>query len=140
MIAMDPNQRHEFSLAIDKPKPAESRPTFIGRYSTARDMVKVDTLLDKIDDGISTDEALAIAVEAISVMLVDWRNVTDATGRAIAFKPADLPDLVTRSEIWELIYALISGARLSEADKKNSASQSVSATGPSATPATIAAA
>lgn len=126
-IALDPNQAYPVYLQSDSDKSEAERPAFLFRYLTVRKAREVDELLEQIHriadakkaDSEGALERLANLVLGLS--LADWRNIP------VPFSHAAVDDVVTWSEKWELVFRFRAEGRLSESDRKKSASPPISA-------------
>ena len=126
MIALDTGQAADVWLESDAEKPLETRPTFVTRYLTARQWIKVSQLLNKAQATEDNEEGVATLIAALKLALVDWRNVPGE------FDVDQLPDLLTFYELWDLVYAMLRAQQPGTDDRKNSGSRSGSNSEPPA--------
>lgn len=126
MILLDRDRLIEFSLEGDAEVDAGERPTFLTRALSARQSVEVQGLLDECAAAIAGGERVEKLLDVLRIGLVDWRNVPGE------LDVAKLDELLTLSELSELVYGMIAATTPTAADRKNSDSQSASAAEPSA--------
>ena len=127
MLALDPNQHVEFWLPGDADMPADKRPTFVTKCLTARQSIKFDAFLQGTFGSQDRQKSIDAAVGALKIALVDWRHCGEP------FNLDRLPDLLTYTELVDLVLEMVRAQRVKEDDLKNSDSQSGSSTDPSAT-------
>lgn len=136
-IATDPQQTFNIVLEFDEDKPAETRPTFICRYLTARQWKQIARLQDEIDEASRGDVALDKILDALTMSVAGWRNMTDTDGREIPFDLSGLDALLTMGEVMELFQKILTGQKPTETDEKKSVSQSHISSDESAKPADL---
>ena len=120
MIALDPSETLWISLKADEAKPETTRPAFECRYLTVAQARKIRRALDAAmhaDD----DKAESIIREALTGVLVNWRNVPGT------FAVEGLAEVLTITEMFELAASCVHKTSVSEWDRKKSVSPSDSA-------------
>ena len=135
-LALSPNETFEIVLASDAAEPEASRPTFICRHLSGRDLRRIVAVQDDLDNAPSGGEALDRVFDALRMVVCGWRNMVrhsaDEGGvcETIPYDPARLDELLTMGEAQELMARAIAGGRAPDgADLKNSASPSPSPAG-----------
>lgn len=148
-LASDPDATFEFSLELDKDKPPASRPVFICRFMSSRKRREYVRLRSEMMIALTTPSddagrrAFELAVQAIRLVVVDWRNFywppgfTDIKGANIGgqqamFTDDAVTDILTDMEIAELLGSLIEATQLGEKEKKASRCSALSASAASA--------
>lgn len=134
MIGFDPEDRVEFCLKADEGKPPETRPTFISRLLSVRQVQRISALYAQACVKGTTDEkANALLDQAILMGITGWRNVTDDEGKPLEFShPEALSAAFTEdAKIW-FVLQYPGRITLSEIDLKKSKSRSPSITAASA--------
>lgn len=145
MLAIDPSSAFEYRLG-DGPggcvfllkhisvRQKRAILRFLADWDAARDGPApvsgqtMDELMDRHDRLLSETIAGWRGMENTSgqpITLADRRTI--APGQEVPYSPADLDQLVTSREAWDLLWAVLSGASLSETDAKKSSSQSPTA-------------
>lgn len=121
-LALDPNARVEFTLAGYEEWPPEKQPTFIARHLTARELLRYDQIIERaVGRPPSEREAeFGDVVEALTIGLVGWRNVPGKDGLPLEFDIAQLPDVLSYRDLWELVRLTNLKPQLSESDSKKS--------------------
>ena len=131
-IAMDPARTADCWLDIDEPIAAETRPTFVCRFTAMGDKSRFSDILKAVPEADTDVAAYTLLVDAIFISLVGWRNMVDRDGNSVVFDPdtakTQLLDLLTPMELWELSLKLQLAVNVTEEDLKKSVSQLVSAT------------
>lgn len=129
-LCSDPDATVEFSLLTDRQKPDATRPVFLARFVTCRQMAAIHRHIDEAKrKAEAADKAgeetigptMPHLTAALAVICVGWRNVNTPPGDMEA-----LQDVLTEDELWGLLYGLIGAVRLKELDKKKSALLSAS--------------
>lgn len=131
-LVCEPNATFDYVLECDRDKPLESRPTFVFRYLNCRKWRELAAISDSLGSGKSGPEVMDICLKVITEIITDWRNITDANGQELPYNPDNLADILTMSEVQEMMLAGITQQSVSDEDKKKSESQSVSKLEPSA--------
>lgn len=129
MIALDPNETCELTLALDTVKVV--KPTFILRYPTCRETFAYAAKLKLAQEEADDEKAFAFLCEAFSLVVVGWKNVDKP------FSLDAIADILTPTEAWELALRIPDVIVFSESEKKKSflRSQSDTAKDASTTPA-----
>ena len=137
-LALDPAQTVPFSLAVDKDKAEEVRPTFLLGYLTCRQTLSYETLVKQAADALP-DQAKSNTFlnQALALLIRGWKNLGDFQWKVDIENGVltALDDMLTVEEKWEFAFAGRKAVRLSEDDKKKSRSQPAIATAESATAA-----
>lgn len=121
LIAMDPSQTFELTLDFYKQQPEESRPIFVCRFLTCRQVLKFEQLIAEAGDKRKDQEgANRLLNEALGLAVVGWKNVSSD------FSIDALSDVLTPREKWELAFAIPGEVVLAESNKKKSISPSAS--------------
>ena len=126
-IALDPSETFEVSLPADEGKAAETRPVFVCRFLTARRWREMARVGDESPEALTGEDVLDRAVHALRLSLCGWRGLPVEYA-----EDADLLDLLTVGEVWELYYLIRRGSCLSVSAKKGCASPSPTGTAASA--------
>ncbi|HUX16027.1 MAG TPA: hypothetical protein VMW52_06110 [Phycisphaerae bacterium] len=137
MLTADPDARFDLSLASDQKKPPETRPTFVCRPLSGRELKRLAGGYDDSDPEATGADAIVAVFERAATGLVGWRNVADPeTGEALPFAAADLDRCLTMGEALELMGLVIAAnSRPTGRDLGNSESPSPTGSGGSADPA-----
>ena len=117
-IALDPNRRFSVVLKSDQTGPEDQRPTFHFRYLSGRDWMEVADLNDSILNSETSRQALERMYSLVGKSLTGWSAMRDASGAAIEYDPAKLPELLNPAEIRELLEAVMGSIRPNADDKK----------------------
>jgi hypothetical protein len=128
-IGFDPNDFAPVTLDAEAAKPADQRATFHVRFRTVREADNLDAMLDAWNAEKDPDKRRALTRDVLSFCLSGWHNVPGD------FDVGRLDDLLTPTQVQELLVKCIEAPRLAEEDRKNSGSRSASAGGPPARPA-----
>lgn len=101
----DPNATFKVVLHSDAGK--QIRPAFIFRFASVKEWKELTEVSDRID--ISTDAAKMIDEVTASVkkFINGWENLTEPGGAEIAYDIDKLEDLLTPSEITELLMGMV---------------------------------
>ena len=127
-IALDSGETFEVALPCDEGRSEVERPVFVCRYLVAKRWREMARVGDESDGKpMAGEDILDRACEAIRLSLCGWRNMP-----APYTEDADLLDMLTVSEVWELYYRVRGGSCLSVSAKKGSASPSPTASAESA--------
>lgn len=122
-MPFDPTRTYSLWLSLFADVPVAERPMFVYRRITGVEYL--DIAKQESAAGKTISEQTAELYEAVKVGLVDWKNQTNAaTGEAVPFDLARINEVIDPMEANEIIGKRLYGARLSEADLKNSAPQS----------------
>ena len=115
-IALDPEQTFEVVLKTDQSKPPESRPVFLFRHLTARQLRRIAKLGDDREalKASTVDKITDDLIATIGEALAGWRHIDRE------FSAESLDTICTIGELWELYYAMRSGGSLDVESKKNS--------------------
>jgi hypothetical protein len=105
-IALD-GETVDVYLESDKDKPAETRPAFVCRYMTMRQVLQYDKALKRASAEKDQESQNQLLNEALGIIIVSTKNMT-----------GELDDLLSAQEKWELAYTAPMAVQLSEADKK----------------------
>jgi len=137
-LALDPEARFELVLETDLEK---EWPPFVFRHLPCNDYRRLAEQADRLDQlqadpdstpGQVLDELLGL----VRLPLVDWKHMVDPATGTIPYDPSRLGDLLTVSEVMELLVRLRDEMALGVEAKKDSGSQLPSSTASSA-PAAI---
>ena len=131
-LALDPEATFGFSLASDRDKPAETRPTFMFRHRTLRESMAFDRKMAEVAGPGQSEAAGQTLIDGILEGLAGWRSMIGPDGRLMPFDPDKLADIVTAAEAWELYYGMVSGGGATADEMGKSESQSPSSSEPSA--------
>lgn len=123
-LALDPNLTTEIVLPSDEHRPEESRPAFIVRFLTCRELTKFYATFDAARADKELPGEMAKLDAAIFTALVGWRNIIGRDGAPIDFAADRLDDVLTLGEKWRLARLIPSAVSISEQEKKASASSS----------------
>lgn len=124
-LALDVTATFEIVLESDAGKSPETRPVFVCRYLSGRELRQVAEALDSLDAAASGAEAIDKVFEQLERFVTGWENMIGRDGAEIPCEPGRLADLLTIGEAQELAAkAMASGPQA--ADLKKSASQSPS--------------
>lgn len=145
-LGLDPDQTAPVSLKSDQPKPEASRPAFLFKYLTERELTQVQQLREQARDEQDNEKCLALLKQGIGVGLRGWKNMIGLDGKPISYDAGKLGEILTIQEQWELINdyptALQIAASLkadfpspSPSPSANSATGSAEAVDPTAKPA-----
>jgi len=132
MLALDPKSTWEYTLVSDREK--ANPPRFVLRYVSLREYRACLAVCKAADEQAkavepSDAEGTRIMDEVLRIVqahLVDIREAPQP------WHHADLDATLTLSEVWQLFYAVASGGRLADADRKNSPSPAPGRAGDSA--------
>ena len=130
VMSIDPQSTFEVVLKRDRERPRETRPTFVVRPLTVREYLEA---MDRLKPGaaeLDAGESVRWVMAALTRKVQTIRNVPPG---------AQLQDLLTVGEAWELLLACTGAAQLEDDDRKNSASPPPSSAEGSAPPAPAAA-
>lgn len=119
-ISANPDATFDFVLTIDREKPPDTWPAFIARFGTRRQHERYAALVEQAAQAPTAGECHRIAAEALAVAYAGCRNVTTPDGKPWEFSAADIGDVCTDVEVWELLDGYIRAARLAEIDRKKS--------------------
>ena len=141
-IAADPDKLCEYWLESDKDKPEATRPVFLCRFMTQRQLDRaVEFLQTAIKIGNGPDAWKAVR-DAIQVGVVGWRNMRRADDGTDPgeFSMDKLTEVLTNQEIRELAGlterdGYLTRVQLAEGDLKNSGSPQPGTVAQSANPA-----
>lgn len=132
-IALDPNQTYPVYLTTDADVPETARPAFLFRYLTAREAVRVDgerkeisNQADAAKTQAETDALLDRAYASIKPLIAGGRNLPQGC----------TVESLTWDEFWDLFWSCRTAQRITEIDRKKSASAARSAGANSAPTAT----
>lgn len=132
MLALDPSETFDVRLSTDAHRPDAERAAFTFRYLSAREFRKVNRLAGdtKVLREVGLEQTLDRLTEAIRVNLVGWRILDRNADEVVwlPFDPANLEDLCTVGELWELFDQSRAISRLDGASKNGSGSPSPSST------------
>lgn len=133
-LAFDKDATTPIWLESDANKPIETRPVFLARFLTRREMRKfretltqrsaeIDALNKARQDGtplprVDGDAVFADIVGVIRACITGWRNMIGPDGVAIPFDGDFDAVLSEYSEFWELAYACLNKPRADAEDKK----------------------
>jgi hypothetical protein len=126
-IHLDPSRVATFSLAIDGGMDDTTRPTFDARVLTHRQESAFHKQIHAVTDINDPDARTAGILSLIETIIAGWSNLNRADGSPVE-AVSDLPDVLTTTELWELIYGGMNAVTLLETDLKKSAALSASAT------------
>jgi len=139
----NPNSRFKLSLEVDEN--IRPLPAFIFRPLSFAEVEMLDDLEEQVKvirskkNQTESDrvEVLTIMFDGLFMGLVGWENIKDANGKTIAFSREKLKEILTLSEVIELVVKV--GARQSPdlQFKKKSLSPLPTETSGSATPVRV---
>lgn len=122
-LKRDPNQVIRLVLKRDLDRSEATRPEFLCQAITARQEIAITALLEKLDyANQKPSESNAILDDCIMIGIRDWTNIPEP------FTRDALSDWLKISEKDELVGLILRAGKLSEDDRKKSASPSPSAT------------
>ena len=128
-LALDPNATWRFVLPTDRGV-AENTPAFIFRHLTGRQWTALDARLRGLSEMDRGADGFAAQLDEVKKYLAGWENM----GRP--YDPADLDEVISGpGEAWTVLFGILGGSGVSQADRKNSVPPS---SGPSATSAPVA--
>lgn len=128
-IGFSPDDFAPVTLDAESGKPAAERATFHVRFRTVREADKLDAMLDAWNAETDSVKRRALTREVLSFCLCGWINVPGQ------FSIDSLNDLLTPTQMHELLTKCIEAPRLTEEDRKNSGWGLGSGSGPHAQPA-----
>lgn len=132
-IAFDPEQRAEFVLSSDKDRPEGQRITWIAKFLTVRQAMRVRELTRRVSEAKTDDEISAAIREGLGVGIVGWRGARGEDGKELPFSIDAIDDVLTTHEKWLLLVEYPGAVMNVEFElKKASASQPPSGGEPSA--------
>lgn len=134
-IACDPDLKIEFSLPYDEKQPEETRAVFEARFITCRQRRQVTGLMKQAMAADDDNKSERFILDALIIGLTGWRNLKNRDGEIIEFDVERLPDILTDTEMWELVGLLLRQTQIAEDDIKKSVSQSPTDSDESAKPA-----
>ena len=129
-VLMRPEAVFDYALMGDREIPEAERPTFTFRVLTGRQFLELAALSDRIDEarqgdlGMSGREIAEQAFDLVRTGLVGWRNLKKRNPEKpdelvdAAYRPEDLPDVVTFDEAFELRNAMLAGPMTADDAKK----------------------
>lgn len=103
----------EIKLVLKSDKDKENPPAFLYRVATARDVMKMAGMYDAAQDNKSGEKNIAMLIDLVKLGLTGWENM------GMEFDAEQIADLLTIKEITELAEARMSGASISDTDRKN---------------------
>jgi len=133
-LALDPAETVDVVLDLDSEKP-EPRPTFLARYLTTREHLRLIATSKAGADATTFDDTNRALNQCLTIQLAGWKNIRGLDGKQIPFSSDAFDDVLTVAEKWELLYAAMAKVRLAESDKKKSFLRARSAPAPPAEPA-----
>jgi hypothetical protein len=123
--ALEPNRTFDIWLDSDAAKPAETRPTFIGRVLSGRDEQRILELSDSLQRAEDNLAARKAVIDSIALTLSGWRNMNDPdTGEAIPYSEENLSAVLCVDEALELLGKVRTANHLEVDDLGNSGSPS----------------
>jgi hypothetical protein len=120
-LACDPAQTFDVVLDSDQSKPKELQPTFECRYLSGREWKKAAKEYDQITQSSSSGQVIDSLFDILATGVVGWRNMTSRKGEPISYSRDALEDVLTPSEVYELLNRLLIGGKPSGADLGKSA-------------------
>ena len=107
---LDPNETFEVVLSCDKKKPAKTRPTFVFRGCSVREMRQFHKVYAEINKA-KTDKDMPFdsihgLCNVLRDKLVDWRNMNHPVTGEIPFDPAKLDDILDVTDLFELLHRI----------------------------------
>jgi hypothetical protein len=111
-LAVDTEKTFELYLQSDTDIPEDKRPTFIFRFPSHRKYMQTEALVIKTQSETDGLKFFEMAIEAISINLVNWKNINHP------FDLKELDNILTPLEIMELCDKLLPAATMNEIDKK----------------------
>jgi len=108
--ALEPKTPCPIVLECDKDK--EPQPTFFAESKSYRDS---DSMRQEMK-ATPTDQC---GFEILKRNLVGWENMVGRDGSEIKFNPERLADVVTVSEVWELLGKIIANDHVTTEEKKS---------------------
>lgn len=135
-IALDPFETYVYVLRSDRDK-SNPKPGFVFRFVTRSERRRIQeawdrasVILDRKEASDADESALmAIVTGCLGIAFQGWENLPVPCPSPATV--ADLDDVLTFAELWELFWGFLDPAALSEREKKVSASPSGSDTGSS---------
>ena len=122
MRRLDPQAT--FEVKIDDNEPDSPSITF--NYSTARQFGERQALYQQASEvGNETLAGMTLVARSIMIGFVSWSFPGEAQPKNIDEAADRLLDLVTPSELWQLLGKRVNGERLSDEEKKRSESPSL---------------
>ncbi|HSZ58507.1 MAG TPA: hypothetical protein VK797_22765 [Tepidisphaeraceae bacterium] len=112
-LSCDPTETFPVVLITDQAKPEETRPTFLARFVTRREAKRIQKLEEELRSQsarLSNEESEAKLDEALGIIYMGWKNLTDREGKPVEFKRDengipnfdDIIDLVDKYELLDL--------------------------------------
>ena len=128
-LILSPGRTYKHVLSGDRDSGQEKLPTFIFKYLSSREWIKVSEQNDRFEAATGGPEVMAVVYEVIREVLVGWENLVDPEDqKEITYDPDKLEDILTMREATELMQVAIAQAPMPE-DKKKLKSPSGSGTG-----------
>jgi hypothetical protein len=114
MIALDPQQTTEFSLAAHAEYPEATRLMFKTRFITGRQSERMNAATDEAPKLKTTEESRQLLIKSLDGILIGWRNAP------VPFSLEAIPDVLTDFELYDLCREIGLATMLAELDKKKS--------------------
>ncbi len=111
-VCADPNATATFHLKSDADKPTGSRPEFIVRFVTARQMREARKLARQAYEEKDDDKAAELMDKQYAIGLVGWNNYGGD------FSVSAISDKLTTVEQWELLWGWMNAVVVAENDRK----------------------
>lgn len=112
----DPDATFKVILLSDQGK--ENPPAFIFRYASSRQWRKIAEIADRIDVGTDAGKMLDEVIAVIKKFIIGWESMTEPGGAEIVFDVEKLEDLLTPSEITEILMGAVAQIPTVEDKKK----------------------
>lgn len=117
-IALD-NETVDVCLKTDEAKPIETRPAFVCRYLTCRQVLNFEKIVSAAAGKPSQEEQNSTLNEALALAITGLKNMAGSVEDV-------LNDVLTPQEKWELAINIPAALSASELDKKKLLSKSPS--------------
>ena len=113
-IALEPGLTFEVWLDSDAEKPIESRPRFIAKTQSLRQQREIHRVIDMVfQPDVQVDDVFNAAVDCVLTSCVGWKCMGD-----FAFSRDSIEDVMSFSEIRELLRKIAANQRMSADEKK----------------------
>lgn len=113
-LALDPNATWRFVLPTDRDV-VENTPAFVFRHLTGRQWTALDARLRVLSEMDRGGDGFLAQLDEIRKYLTGWENM----GRP--YDPADLDEIISGpGEAWAVLFGILGGSGVSQADRKNS--------------------
>jgi hypothetical protein len=120
-LSTDPDDLIPFSLTLDEQRPEATRPVFLLRFLSVRQLLKARRLYDEFVAETDGDRENAKLNELLALGVGGWRNIPADFDAAKPGEALDAKDVLTAGEKAELARGVMNKPLLTESDRKNSA-------------------